>query len=136
MARKYLQARMAGRDFISTHLLHTESYLPPRTQRRTKKDIRSHCQILRPSFHFDTALIRTRFLCFHRYDEMVESVHEHPMARPYCCFCQCNNTWTGRKSKFKIIFKINKINFKFFSGQSNATYYHEILLPLSHNGFQ
>lgn len=80
MASKHLQTRLDRSGALSLHLLLSVCHLPISAGRRTEEDIRSYRGILQYIQRFDTAVVRLGFLCQHRNDQMVESIHGDTMA--------------------------------------------------------
>jgi len=80
MAGEHLQTCLARSDTLPLHLLLPLRYLPIIIERGAKEDIRIYSVILQRVQRPDTTVIRPRFLCQYRHDQMVESIHDDTMA--------------------------------------------------------
>lgn len=87
MAGEHLQTRLDGPDALPFHLLLPIRYLPIVVKRGSKEDIRIRGSILQRVQRLDTTVIRPRFLCQYRHDQVVESIHGDTMARFHRGLC-------------------------------------------------
>lgn len=86
MESQRLQTGVAGPGPFPFYLLPPIGYVSFRTGARAKEDIRGGRCLLQRVQRSHTAVLRTRFLREHRYDEVVESVHSDTMAGLHCRF--------------------------------------------------
>jgi len=81
MAGERLQTCLARSDALPLHLLLPVRYISIDIERGAKEDIRICGGVLQRIQRPDTIVIRLRFLCQYRHDQVVESIHGDTMAR-------------------------------------------------------
>ena len=80
MASEHLQTRLDRSGALPLHLLLPVWHLPNIAERRTEEDVRVRGGVLQCIQRSDTAVVRLGFLCQHRNDQMVESIHGDTVA--------------------------------------------------------
>ena len=128
MAWIYIQVSLAWLNVVLVCVLCTEHHLPGCIKSRPEKNFWGSRKVLRWTFQPDSSVLCTWFLCFDCYDSLVEPVHgklhliffnlfhsdkdfnwltaikylsEYSVARPNCCFCFSDRSWTGWKGEFE-----------------------------------